>query len=102
MAESLRRIESWCAAGFSNTEGILRMGHKAVQHRFRHLDWFVRDFAPLGYSVHQARSGHLKITDPDGAYAGVAAATPSDRWAARNAQAYPRRWESSRRERVTA
>jgi hypothetical protein len=64
----------------------------------RRPDWFKKDFKPLGYTLRQAGSGHLKVLDPEGILATVLSATPSDPRGDRNARAHLRRWESRRRD----
>lgn len=63
----------------------------------KRLKWFDDEFRQLGYRIERARSGHLKVTDPNGVLAASASFTPSDRNAYKAAQRDLRRHERRRR-----
>lgn len=67
-----------------------------MRRPIKNLRWFRDMYEPLGYRMEFARSGHLKVWDPDGRLVTTFSATPSDCWAGRKQQADIRRHERGR------
>ena len=67
-----------------------------MARKSKDLKWFNEEYKKIGYSLDKAKSGHLKVRDPNGRLVTTLAATPSDHRGLKNAQAHLKRHERAR------